>query len=70
MTGRRQDQQPARVPCPSCGSQDSRVRRIRSRSRDHAVIRRRICRTCGYRFRTAEQIEPDHEKVTDPAPVP
>lgn len=38
--------------CPECGSSQQRV--IDSRSAGNAVRRRRVCDSCGYRWRTME----------------
>lgn len=44
----------ASMPCPKCGSCDSRVADKRVR---HGLIRRRrVCAGCGYRFSTQESV--------------
>ena len=48
-----------KLPCPGCGSADSKIVDSRSRvSPVHAIYRRRVCQSCGYRFSTYESYKP------------
>ena len=49
--------------CPACGAETG-VRDSRSRCRGEmpVIMRKRICKTCGFRFRTFEVTESD---ITD-----
>src|SRR5664280_2340181 len=42
--------------CPSCGSLDTQVKDSRP-TEDSAVIRRRVCLTCNFRFTTFERVQ-------------
>lgn len=46
--------EPSKLPCPMCGSQDSRTRYTRFFAGRRATWRRRSCEACGARFSTYE----------------
>lgn len=45
---------PAKLPCPFCGSQDSRTLKTRFVDVFRHTRRRRVCQECGARFSTVE----------------
>ncbi len=43
--------------CPSCGSLDTQVKDSRPTEDSAAIRRRRVCRTCNFRFTTFERVQ-------------
>jgi transcriptional regulator NrdR family protein len=46
--------EPAKLPCPLCGSQDSRTLKTRWVEMKHVTWRRRLCLECGAHYSTHE----------------
>ena len=53
------DAEPNKLPCPMCGSQDSRTLKIEFYPVRLVTWRRRGCQDCGARFSTMETYSPD-----------
>lgn len=43
--------------CPACGNTEDKVLETRTTNNGSAMRRRRVCRTCGYRFTSYERVE-------------
>lgn len=55
--------EPSKLPCPLCGSQDSRTLKTRFVDVFRHTRRRRLCEACGARFSTLEIYAPDEPTI-------
>ena len=54
--------------CPQCGSEKTKIIKTHPRENGATVTRRRVCYSCGHRFRTREQIVGEHLRVVPSGP--